>query len=181
MAALSPLVWLQIGKIIDNPWMNARRLAIKAGRVVGILLASRVFGERPVSLSSYSLGSLVIFEALKYLATLPPTETVHLIDDVFLFGLPAPSEDLEAWRAVRRVVSGKLVNGYVDPVDDYVLAVLSRANSATTGRWGVAGLERVGVQGVENVKCEGVLGHLQWVSKVGMALEMSGAKGVQGG
>jgi hypothetical protein len=101
-----------------------------------------------------------------------------LIDEVFLFGLPAPSEDLEAWRAVCRVISGKLVNGYVDLVDDYVLAVLSRANSATTGRWGVAGLERVRVQDVENVKCEGRGGPLAWVGKVSMTLEMSGAKGV---
>jgi hypothetical protein len=39
MAALSPLAWLQVGKIIDNPRMNARQLAIKAGRVSRVLAA----------------------------------------------------------------------------------------------------------------------------------------------
>lgn len=76
------------------------------------------------------------------------------------------------------MVSGRLVNGYVGPDEDYVLAVLSRASSATSGRWGVSGLEAVGVQGVENVKCDGVVGHLQWVGKVGMALERCGADGI---
>lgn len=196
MASLAPLAYLQIGKIIgernlllafsvslmhllvDNPWANTRALSIKTGRVLGILLASNLLGARPISLTGYSLGSLVIFEALKYLSTLPPSETIHLIADVYLFGLPAPSEDIEAWRAIRRVVSGKLVNGYVDPEEDYVLAILSRASSVTSGRWGVSGLEPVSVQGVDNVKCDGVVGHLEWVGKVGLALERCGAKGV---
>ena len=162
---------------IDNPWMNARALAIKTGRVLGILLASRVFGARPVTLTGYSLGSLVIFEALRYLSTLPIPETMHLVEDVFLFGLPAPSQDLAAWRAVRRIVAGRLVNGYVGADEDYVLAILSRASSVTSG-WGVAGLEPVAVQGVENVKCEGVQGHLEWVTKVGKSLELCHARGV---
>jgi hypothetical protein len=150
---------------------------VKTGRVLGILLASRVFGARPVTLTGYSLGSLVIFEALKYLSTLPPSETMHLIDDVFLFGLPAPSGDLKAWCAIRRLVCGRLVNGHVGANEDYVLAVLSRASAAFSG-WGVAGLEPVAVQGVENIKCEGIVGHLQWVGKVGMALKTSGARGI---
>jgi Protein of unknown function (DUF726) len=52
--------------LLDNPWMNAKQLALKAGAVLGELLSNRVFGSRPVTLCGYSLGSLVIFEALKY-------------------------------------------------------------------------------------------------------------------
>ncbi|EPQ58312.1 DUF726-domain-containing protein [Gloeophyllum trabeum ATCC 11539] len=164
MSSLAPIAWLKIGRIIA--------LAVKAGNVLGTLLAQRVFGTRPVTLVGYSLGSLVIFEALKYLSTLPPSETVHLVQDVFLFGLPAPS-DPETWSAVRRVVAGRLVNGYAE--DDYILAVLSRASDIS---WSVSGLEPVVVKGVDNVKCDQVEGHLQWRGMVGKCLESCGAEDI---
>jgi len=156
----------------DNPWMNARALAIKTGAVLGDLLANRVFGNRPVTLTGYSLGSLVIFEALKHLASLPPSKTAHLIQDVFLYGAPV-SADPEKWVGVRRVVSGRLVNGYSN--DDYVLAVLSRMSDTT---WKVAGLESVDVQGIENICCEEVEGHTRWRWMVGKCLEKSQAQGL---
>ena len=189
-AALSPAAWLKIGHIIgmsraqiqrssdaqlsriDNPWMHARTLALKAGKVLGILIEQRVLGNRPVTLVGYSLGSLVVFEALQYLASLPPEQTAHLIQDVYLFGSPI-STDPRTWSAVRRIVSGRLVNGYGK--DDYVLAVLSRVSNAS---WNVAGLTQVEVQGVENVACEGVDGHLKWRGMVGKALEECEAPGL---
>ena len=121
MAGLSPLLLLKIGQVIgmfralhamispyiasDNPWSNAKALAIKAGRVLGTLLVNRAFGNRPVTLVGYSFGSLVLVEALKYISTLEVTETMHLIQDVFLFGTPAPT-DLRLWSAIRRVAAG---------------------------------------------------------------------------
>ncbi|TFK55096.1 DUF726-domain-containing protein, partial [Heliocybe sulcata] len=170
-SSLAPIAWLKIGRIIDNPWMNAKALAVKTGTVLGTLLAQRAFGARPVTLVGYSLGSLVIFEALKHLGTLPPSETAHLVQDVFLFGLPAPS-DPETWSAVRRVVAGQLVNGYAE--DDYILAVLSRASDVS---WSVSGLEPVAVKGVKNVKCE-VQGHLQWRGMIGRCCGECGAEGI---
>lgn len=140
--------------------MNARALAIKTGAVLGDMLANRVFGNRPVTLTGYSLGALVIYEALKYLATLPPSKTRDLIQDVFLFGTPV-SADARKWTGVRRVVSGRLVNGYAR--DDYMLAVLCRASEAT---WEVAGLEEIDVKGIENMCCEGVEGHRMWRSMI---------------
>jgi Protein of unknown function (DUF726) len=157
--------------LLDNPWMNAKQLALKAGAVLGELLSNRVFGSRPVTLCGYSLGSLVIFEALKYLTTLPPSETANLIQDIFLFGTPAPIDE-STWSAVRRVVCGRLVNGYAK--EDYVLAVLSRASSAS---WGVAGLEAVQVKGVENVRCD-VDGHIMWRGLIGSCLRKCGAPGI---
>jgi len=177
-ASLSPMAYLQIGKIIDNPWSNAQALALKAGRVLGILLSHRVLGARPVTLTGYSLGSLVIFQALKYLSTLPPSQTTHLIDSVYLFGLPTSTQDVASWKKVRAVVSGRLVNGWVEPEEDYVLAILSRASILAEGSWGVAGLAPVQVKGVENVKCEGVEGHLKWIGMVGRCLEKCGVNGV---
>jgi len=177
-ASLSPVAYLQIGKIIDNPWSNAQVLAIKTGRVLGILLSQRVLGTRPVTLTGYSLGSLVIFEALKYLSTLPPSQTTHLIDSAYFFGLPTSTRDVVTWKKVRAIVSGRLVNGWVEPEEDYVLAILSRATMLTEGSWGVAGLTPVQVQGIENVKCEGVEGHLKWIGMVGRYLEKCGVDGI---
>lgn len=157
---------------VDNPWMNAKQLAVKTGAVLGELLSSRVFGSRPVTLSGYSLGSLVIFEALKYLAKLPPSQTANLIQDVFLFGTPVPTNEA-TWSALRRVVCGRFVNGYAK--QDYILAVLSRASDAS---WGVAGLQPVQVKGVENLECEGVQGHLQWRGMIGKCLRDCGASGI---
>ncbi|OCH95558.1 DUF726-domain-containing protein [Obba rivulosa] len=180
MTALAPIAWLKIGQIIgnrthtraDNPWMNAKALAVKAGKVLGMLLHDRFLGNRPVTLVGYSLGALLIFEALRYLSTLPPSETAYLIQDVYLFGAPIATDEA-AWAAVRRVVAGRLVNGYGS--NDYVLAVLSRVSDV---RWGVAGLQPVQVKGVENVSCEEVDGHVKWRGMIGQCLQRCGAPGI---
>jgi len=165
--SLAPITWCQ-----DNPWMNAKALAVKAGAVLGDLLANRVFGSRPIMLTGYSLGSLVIFEALKYLAGLPPAETAHLVQDVYLFGTPVPA-DAATWSSIRRLVSGRLVNGYSS--NDYVLAVLSRASDAS---WKVAGLQAVDVMGIENILCESVDGHTMWRGMIGKCLRDCHAPGI---
>ncbi|EPT06031.1 hypothetical protein FOMPIDRAFT_125031 [Fomitopsis schrenkii] len=161
-AALMPTVWLNLVHIIGT----------KAGKVLGKLLAQRVLGNRPITLVGYSLGSLVIFEALQYLASLPPAQTYHLIEDVFLFGAPVATDEAQ-WAAARRVVAGRLVNGY--GANDYVLAILSRVSNVS---WTVAGMGPVSVQGVENVDCSEVDGHLQWRRMVGHCLSECHAPGI---
>ncbi|KAI0748091.1 DUF726-domain-containing protein [Daedaleopsis nitida] len=170
--ALSPTAWLSIAKVIDNPWMTARSLAIKTGKVLGTLLAERVLGTRPITLVGYSLGSLVIFEALQHLAALPPSQTIGLVQDVYLFGSPLPA-DRAAWAAVRRVVAGRLVNGYCKA--DYILTILARVSDMN---WTVAGLAPVELQGVENVSCDAVDGHLKWRGMIGQCLADCSASGV---
>ncbi|KAH9946142.1 DUF726-domain-containing protein [Epithele typhae] len=172
MTALSPVVWVKLTKIIDNSWMIAQSLALKTGKVLGTLLAQRALGARPITLVGYSLGALVVFEALQHLARLPPSETLGLIHDVCLFGAPV-STDSARWAAARRVVAGRFVNGY--GADDYVLAVLARVSGAG---WNVAGLRPVEMQGVEDFPCEEVDGHLKWRGYVGQALARCGAPGV---
>ncbi|KAI0320741.1 DUF726-domain-containing protein [Amylostereum chailletii] len=172
LSSLAPVVWLRIGKILDNPWMNARARALKAGAVLADLLVSRAFGTRPATLTGYSLGALVIFEALCRLAELPPAQTAHLIQDVFLFGAPVTS-DTGPWTVVLRVVVGRLVNGYSS--DDYILAVLCWVSDVS---WSVAGISPVPVKGVENVECSGVDAHVKWRGMVGECLLACGAPGV---
>jgi hypothetical protein len=46
--------------------MNSKALAIKAGAVLGDLLANRMFGNRPVTLIGYSLGSLSLGQVLHW-------------------------------------------------------------------------------------------------------------------
>lgn len=152
--------------------MNAKARATKTGAVLGELLLKRVFGNRPVTLVGYSLGSLVIYEALLYLAEQRPSETIHLIQDVYLYGTPA-SADPSEWSKIRRVVTGRVINGYA--TDDYVLGVLSRASTAS---WEIAGLGPVGVKGIEDVRCEEVTGHLFWRSLVGKCLAKCNAPGI---
>ena len=152
--------------------MTAKALAAKAGKVLGMLLAQRVLGNRPITLVGYSLGSLVIFAALEHLATVPPSETASLVQDVFLLDSPVPVQASQ-WASARRVVAGRLVNGYSKR--DYVLAVLARLSGGT---WGVAGLQPVGVEGVENVECAEVDGHLRWKALLGRELLRCAAPGV---
>ena len=158
--------------------MHAKSLAIKTGTVLGHLLASRAFGARPVTLTGYSLGALVIHTALLHLASLPPSETTHLIQDVYLFGIPAPADEA-SWTRIRRIVTGRLVNGYSSAETDYVLAIVCRISmpSAAMGV-GIAGLQEVTVAGVENVYCEGVEGHLKWRGMIGRCMERCGVPGV---
>jgi len=164
-------------------------LAHKTGIILGELLASRrTFGSRPIILTGYSLGSVVILSALSYLASLPPSSDTNpnqIVQDVFLFGTPVASNH-PIWTSARRVVSGRLVNGYCE--GDYILAVLARVSDIGTGMstimqkrqvdFGVAGLGPVGVRGVENVRCEGVEGHLAWRGMIGRCLEQVGAEGL---
>ena len=131
-------------------------------------------------MTGYSLGSLVILTALDHLASLPPAQTAHIVQDVYLLGTPAPTDSL-TWSRVRRVVTGRLVNAYTSAEDDYVLAILSRISigSVTQGSFGVAGLQPVEVAGVENVYIEGVEGHVTWRGVVGKCLEKCGLKDIR--
>jgi hypothetical protein len=152
--------------------MNARALAIKVGKILGELLSKKVFGSRPVTLTGYSLGSLVIFEALKYLASLPASSCSPMIQDVYIFGAPV-TIDPALWASIRRLVAGRLVNGY--STNDYVLGVICRVSNMS---WKVAGLHPIDAKGVENVLCEHIDGHLKWRSNIGKSLQLANVTGI---
>ena len=158
--------WLT-GTPSDNPFSVAKSRAEKAGTVLADALVNRAQGERPVNLIGYSLGARVIYACL---LSLVARKAFGLIDSVVLIGAPIPSDGAD-WRAMRSVVSARLVNVYSE--NDYVLGFLYRTSSIQLG---VAGLQRVeGVMGVENVDVsDTVSGHLRYRYLLGAILRKIG-------
>ncbi|KAF7954480.1 hypothetical protein EAE96_005601 [Botrytis aclada] len=167
MTALWPLGLLKISKVVDNPFSVAKNRADKAGLVLADALINKAQGERPVTLIGYSLGARLIYSCLTSLAE---RRAFGLVESAVLIGAPAPS-DAAAWRAMRSVVSGRLVNVYSE--NDYILAFLYRTSSI---QFGVAGLQPAqDVKGIENVNVsEMVSGHLRYQYLVGTILEKIG-------
>lgn len=167
MDALWPLAVLKVSKVVDNPFSVAKNMADKAGLVLADALVNKAQGERPVTLVGYSLGARVIYSCLMSLAE---RKAFGLVESVALMGTPAPS-DAKIWRALRSVVSGRLVNVYSE--NDYVLAFLYRTSSIHLG---IAGIQEVeDIKGVENVNVsELVSGHLRYQYLVGSILQKIG-------
>ena len=166
-AIMAPLAIRKVLKIVDSPFGIAKMRAMKAGEVLADALIERVQGERPVSLVGMSLGSRVIYSCLLALAR---RKAFGLVENVVMMGSAVPS-DAEAWRAMRGVVSGRLINVYSS--QDYILAVMYRATSAQLGIAGIQAVESV--SGVENFDVsELVGGHLSYMGKTGQVLELVG-------
>jgi hypothetical protein len=167
MDALWPLALLKVRKVVDNPFSVALNMADKAGLVLADALIKKAQGERPVTLVGYSLGARVIYSCLMSLAD---RKAFGLVESVALMGTPAPS-DAKIWRALRSVVSGRLVNVYSE--NDYILAFLYRTSSIQLG---IAGIQEVeDVKGVENVNVsELISGHLRYQYLVGSVLQKIG-------
>lgn len=166
-AIMAPLAIRKVLKIVDSPFGIAKMRAMKAGEVLADALIERVQGERPVSLVGMSLGSRVIYSCLLALAR---RKAFGLVENVVMMGSAVPS-DAEAWRVMRSVVSGRLINVYSS--QDYILAVMYRATSAQLGIAGIQAVE--GVSGVENFDVsELVGGHLSYMGKTGKVLDMVG-------
>lgn len=135
----------------------------KAGRVLAAALMAKVQGERPVSLVGYSLGARVIYVCLQELAA---KQAFGLVDGVVLMGAPVPSDEM-AWRRIRAVVAGRVVNVYT--TNDLLLGFVYRGTKAQVG---VAGLQAIDeVPDLESVDATAfVKGHHQWRWAVGRAL-----------
>lgn len=135
---------------IDSPWSMAVNRAVKSGEALANVLEQRVVGSRPVTLVGFSLGARVVIEAcleLEQRATAAAAEdgtdpadhpNMSIVQDVIVFGAPV-SGSLDLWRRVRRVASGRVVNGYT--IADFVLRFMYRTVNLA---WCVAGLGPVG-------------------------------------
>jgi len=167
MDALWPIALLKVSKVVDNPFSVAKNRADKAGLVLADALINKAQGERPVTLIGYSLGARLIYSCLMSLAE---RRAFGLVESAVLIGTPAPS-DAAAWRAMRSVVAGRLVNVYSE--NDYILAFLYRTSSI---QYGVAGLQETqDVKGIENVNVSAMVsGHLRYQYLVGSILEKIG-------
>lgn len=172
MAALWPLAFLKVGRVLDNPWRIAFVRSQKAGVVLADALCEKVQGARPVTLVGFSLGARVIFECCRELSK---RRRFDLVENVVLMGAPVPS-DKRDWRCVRAVCSGRVVNCHSG--SDLVLAYLYRSASI---QFGIAGLQKVELCGVENCDLsDTVQGHLRYRFLVGRILrDRLGIEGVR--
>jgi hypothetical protein len=166
-AGLWPIGLLKLSSLLDNPFSVAKYRADRAGEVLADALINKVQGERPITLIGYSLGARLIYSCL---TTLAKRRAFGLIENVVLLGSPCPS-DAEDWRAIRAVVSGRVVN--VFSTNDYILAFLYRTSSIQLG---VAGLQPVlGIPGVQNVDVSSMVnGHLEYRYLTGSILAKIG-------
>jgi hypothetical protein len=167
MDALWPIALLDVSKVVDNPFSVAMNRADKAGLVLADALINKAQGERPVTLIGYSLGARLIYSCLMSLAE---RRAFGLVESAVLVGTPAPS-DAAVWRAMRSLVSGRLVNVY--SANDYILAFLYRTSSI---QYGVAGIEEAkDVKGIENVNVSSMVnGHLRYQYLIGTILKKIG-------
>lgn len=170
-AGLWPLALVKVSRIIENPWSVASYRAQKAGEVLADALINKAQGERPVTLTGYSLGAKVIYTCLQRLAE---RRAFGLVENVVLMGAPTPSTPAE-WRMIRSVVAGRVVNAY--STQDYILAYLYRSSSI---QYGVAGLQAIeNVKGVENVDVsEMVSGHTAYRFSTGPILQQLGFENI---
>jgi hypothetical protein len=166
-AVMLPMGLMKVARIVDNPFSVAKARADKAGEILADALINKAQGERPVTLIGYSLGSRLIYSCLQSLCR---RSAYGLVESVILMGSPTPS-DGEAWRRIRSVVSGRVVNVFSE--NDSVLAFLYRTSSLQLG---VAGLQPVeGVSGVENLDVsEKINGHLRYQYLLGSILTSVG-------
>ncbi|KAJ5905810.1 uncharacterized protein N7473_002726 [Penicillium subrubescens] len=166
-AVMLPVGLMKVARVVDNPFSVAKARADKTGEALADALINKAQGERPVTLIGYSLGSRVIYSCLQSLCK---RSAYGLVESVILMGSPTPS-DGEAWRRIRSVVSGRVVNVFSE--NDSVLAFLYRTSSL---QFGVAGLQPIeGVPGVENFDVsEKISGHLRYQYLLGSILTTIG-------
>ncbi|KAL9003155.1 MAG: hypothetical protein Q9188_003959 [Gyalolechia gomerana] len=169
MASLQlPIVLTKLSYLIDNPWTVSMARANGAGLILADSLIDRNLGVRPITLVGFSLGSRVIFAALRELAN---KGAYGLIQNVYLFGSPIVANKDEYLRA-RTVVSGRFVNGYAS--NDWILGYLFRATSGGIMR--VAGLAPVeDIPGLENIDVTKLVnGHMAYRAAMPRLLRVVG-------
>ena len=177
-----PVVLLTAATYIDNAWSMACSRAVKAGRMLAAMLLARKYGHRPVILCGYSTGALLIWTCLEEIASAPDGAGEGIIESAFLLGAPVTA-GAQSWARVRKIVAGRLVNGYNR--GDWVLWMLQRSiGGALVGE--IAGLSPVAADiGVESIDLSLLLleekrqGHRQYHSKFRTILQALGLGGDQ--
>jgi len=153
-----PLTLLSLTSYIDNQWSVLLNRSQLAGYALAWWITDGYFGKRPITLAGHSFGARLIFHCLLKLSELGQMD---MIDHAYLFGAPV-STDAKEWNTIRKVVAGRLVNGYC--TQDFALGLFHR--SASFG-WNIAGLSPVEQAGIENVCLDqyGIRGHSDYASK----------------
>lgn len=119
MSAMTlPLVLTKLSYLIDNPWSVSQARADMAGLILADSIIDRNLGTRPITLVGFSLGSRVIYAALKELQN---RGAFGLVQNVYMFGTPIVA-NTEDYIKIRSVVPGRFVNGYA--TNDWILGTL---------------------------------------------------------
>lgn len=170
VAALTwPASLLSVANVIDNPWGVCLHRSAEVGKHLAHILLSRQQGRRPVTLIGFSLGARVIYFCLQEMAQ--EKDCQGIVEDVVLLGAPVEG-DAKHWEPFRKVVSGRIVNGYSR--GDWLLSFVYRTSSVQLR---VAGLQPVLLQDrrVENVDLSSVVsGHLDYAKQMDIILKTVG-------
>ncbi|CAO2589703.1 Transmembrane and coiled-coil domain-containing protein 4 [Lemmus lemmus] len=172
VAALTwPASLLSVANVIDNPWGVCLHRSAEVGKHLAHILLSRQQGRRPVTLVGFSLGARVIYFCLQEMAQ--EQDCQGIIQDVVLLGAPVEG-DPKYWEPFRKVVSGRIVNGYCR--GDWLLSFVYRTSSVQLR---VAGLQPVLLQDrrMENVDLSAVVnGHLDYAKQMDVILKAVGIR-----
>ncbi|GLE00493.1 hypothetical protein PINS_up009250 [Pythium insidiosum] len=166
-AVAIPRTLLRAADMIDNIWVLMMNNADASGKILAETLRRREQGLRPVTLIGYGMGARLIFMCLKKLAKYDDCHGI--VENVVLLGTPLPVV-AQDWKNARRVVSGRLINGYSE--HDWMLAVMYRYQGWALNSAGIAPIE---VPGVENVNLSSIIkGHMEYKNKIGAILDVLG-------
>ncbi|KAF4037523.1 hypothetical protein GN244_ATG10257 [Phytophthora infestans] len=167
-AVAIPRVILRLADIIDNAWTVTMNAADTSGKLLADALRKREQGLRPVTLVGYGMGARLIFSCLKELAKSETIdESCGIVENAVLLGSPVPMTR-DDWANARRVVSGRLINGYSEK--DWMLGVMYRYQGWALNSAGIAPID---IAGVENVDLSEIIGgHLEYKSKIGAIMDL---------
>ncbi|KAG6613283.1 uncharacterized protein IUM83_17117 [Phytophthora cinnamomi] len=167
-AVAIPRVILRLADIIDNAWTVTMNAADASGKLLADALRQREQGLRPVTLIGYGMGARLIFSCLKELAKSDSLdEACGIVENAVLLGSPVPLSQ-EDWTSARRVVSGRLINGYSEK--DWMLGIMYRYQGWALNSAGIAPID---IAGVENVDLSEIIGgHLEYKSKIGAIMDL---------
>ena len=152
--------------MIDGAWVMAMSRAEESGKLLAEALSRHEQGLRPVTLVGYGMGARLIFSCLKALAA-KGESSYGIVENAVLLGSPVPVVRDE-WKNVRKVVAGRLINGYSE--NDWMLAIMYRYQGWSLNSAGIVPLD---ILGVENVNLSSIIkGHLEYKSKIGEILDL---------
>ena len=160
--ATLPLALLLALEAIDNPWFVAKNRADRAGELLGDWIADNRFGGLPVTLVGYSLGARVIIAAI---ARLAERNAFGKIYDVYFLGGAIAKNDPRL-QYLRRVVAGRIVNGYSRK--DLILTYLYRTAELLAKPIGIGELGLDGALDIDLTETVG--GHLNYPQNLGYIL-----------
>lgn len=133
-AASIPLALLDQAAAIDDPWA----IAIARSKAAGVRLAHELLEQsdrQAVTLLGYSIGARVVMHCLEELARIAEDrddDLYGIVENAVLLGAPVAARP-QRWIKARKIVAGRLVNGYSRR--DWMLRLVYRSKA-----WSLVGV-----------------------------------------